>query len=71
MAKATPVPVARIDRATGAVVNVEMALPSWITDNADDPAFLFVPYTPEEPAIIGLTYDPVAGFDQPAAPEAV
>jgi len=61
-----PIPVARIDRATGEVLNVEMAWPAWVADHADDPDYLYVPYTEDQPAIIGQGYDLVAGFD-PAA----
>lgn len=57
--------IARIDRTTGLVVNIECADQDWLDAHADDPTFLFVPYVPEEPAIIGLGYDAVDGFDQP------
>lgn len=61
-----PQTIARIDKATGTVVNVEMAEQEWLDAHADDPDYLFVPYTDAEPAIIGLGYDPGTGFEQPA-----
>jgi hypothetical protein len=56
--------IARIDKATGVVVNIEVADQEWLDTHADDPNFAFEPYTPEQPAVIGLTHDPVTGFEQ-------
>lgn len=56
--------VARIDRATREVLNVELAADEWLDAQADDPAVLFVAYEADQPAVIGLTHDPVAGFAQ-------
>jgi len=52
-----PVPIARI--VDGVVVNIEMAYPDWIEQQAD-PA-KFVTYADEAPARIGDTYDPESG----------
>lgn len=57
--------IARIDRATGVVVNIEVADAEWLAAQSDDPAFLFLPYEADQPAVIGLTHDPVTGFTQP------
>ena len=60
-----PFPVARIDLATGVVINIEMADEEWLDAHADDPDFLFEPYVEaDQPAIIGLGYDPGLGFEQ-------
>lgn len=48
--------VARVDRESGTIVNIEIADQAWVDANADDPTFLFVPYT-DEPVIIGGAYD--------------
>lgn len=58
-------PIARISLDTGLVVNVELADQAWLDAHAADPDFTFEPYVPEEPAIIGLGYDPATGFEQP------
>lgn len=50
--------IARIDRVTGLVVNIECATQEWVDAHADDPAYTFTPYTPDEPAVIGETFDP-------------
>lgn len=60
-----PQTIARIDKATGTVVNVEMAEQEWVDAHADDPDFVFVPYTAGNPAVVGLGWDPVTGFEQP------
>lgn len=62
--------IARIDRATGVVVNIEVADAEWLAAQSDDPAFLFLPYEADQPAVIGLKHDHVAGFEQ-RAPEPV
>lgn len=51
----------------GVVVNIEMASQDWI--DAYDGPDLIVPYTADQPANVGLGYDPVTGFEQPPAPE--
>lgn len=61
--------IARIDKATGLVVNIEVVDAEWLDAHADDPEYLFVPYTEDAPASIGLSYDPVNGFERPAVPE--
>jgi hypothetical protein len=58
-------PIARISLETGLVVNVELADQEWLDAHANDPDFTFEPYVAEEPAIIGLGYDPSTGFEQP------
>jgi hypothetical protein len=58
--------IARIDLASGLVVNVEMAAQDWLDAHADDPEFLFVVDAPDLPAHVGLGYDPGTGFEQPA-----
>lgn len=57
--------IARIDLATGLVVNIEVGDQEWLDAHADDPDFLFEPYPEEQPAVIGLGYDPGTGFEQP------
>ena len=42
-----------------------MAWPDWVTAHAADPTWLFVAYTDADPADIGGTYDPQAGFTAP------
>lgn len=56
--------IARIDLQTGLVVNTEVADQEWLDAHADDPDFLFVPYTDENPAVVGLGWDPATGFEQ-------
>lgn len=58
--------IARIDRATGIVTNIEVADLEWLEAQSADPDFAFQPYAPDQPAVIGLAYDPVTGFEQPA-----
>ena len=53
--------IARIDRTTGLVVNIECADQEWIDAHADDPDFTFEPYTPQEPAVIGEAFAPEGG----------
>ena len=61
-----PFPVARISLETGLVVNVEMADQAFLDAHAGDPDFTFEPYVEDEqPAHIGLGYDPGTGFEQP------
>lgn len=57
--------IARIDLASGLVVNVEMADQAWLDAHADDPDFVFVVDEPPGSAHIGLGYDPATGFEQP------
>ncbi len=57
--------IARIDRATGSIVNIEVASREWLDDHADDPDFRFEPYTPTAPAVIGGTHDEMTGFAKP------
>jgi hypothetical protein len=63
--------IARIDKATGVVLNVEVASQEWLDAHADDPDFDFVAYTPEAPASIGGTHDEVQGFTAPPAPDTI
>jgi hypothetical protein len=59
--------LARIDLASGLVVNVEMAAQDWLDAHANDPDYLFVvDDDPDAPAVVGYGYDPVTGFEQPA-----
>jgi hypothetical protein len=58
--------IARIDLATGLVVNIEVADQAWLDAHANDPDFTFEAYPDEQPAIIGLGYDPSTGFEQSA-----
>lgn len=59
--------IARIDAATGVVVNVEVASLEWIAENADPAGpWIFVPYEDDNPAAIGGSWDPVGGFAVPA-----
>lgn len=66
-----PLTIARIDKATGVVINIELADQEWIDAQADDPDCAFVPYTPEAPASIGGRHDPVTGFEQAVVEELV
>lgn len=59
--------IARIDKETGTVVNVEWATLEWIEANADpDGPWIFVPYDESDPATIGQTWEPIGGFTDPA-----
>ena len=58
--------IARIDLATGLVVNIECADQTWLDAHANDPDFAFVTYDHDNPATVGLGYDPGTGFEQPA-----
>lgn len=65
--------VARIDRHTLVVVNIELGDQAWLDANANDPDFLLVPYAADSPAWIGLSWSSNTGFEQPTpepAPEA-
>lgn len=58
--------IARIDAATSLVVNLEVADAGWVKANADpDGPWLFVEYTDDNPAHIGLGWEPIGGFEQP------
>lgn len=59
--------IARIDKATGIVVNIEVADQAWLDAHSADPDFTFETYVPEAPAFIGLGYDAVTGFEQPTS----
>jgi len=50
--------IARIDLATGLVVNVEMAGQEWLDAHAADPDYLFVVDDPAQPAAVGEKYVP-------------
>lgn len=64
--------VARIDAATGVVVNVELADLEWIEANADpDGPWILVPYDDDAPAGIGDAWDPIGGFTRPPEPETI
>lgn len=59
--------IARVDRATGLVVNIEIADLEWIEANADpDGPWIFVPYDESNPAARGLVWEPIGGFTDPA-----
>lgn len=50
--------IARIERATGLIVNVEVADADWLAANADDPVDRFVPVDElPAPPIIGRPAD--------------
>ena len=58
--------IARIDAATGVVVNVEVADLEWIEANADpDGPTVFVPVQDGDHPAIGYGWDPIGGFAQP------
>lgn len=64
--------IARIDAATGVVVNVEVADLEWIEANADpDGPWIFVPYEDDAPAGIGDSWDSIGGFTGPADVETI
>lgn len=48
---------ARIDRASGRVVNIEVTDDDWLAEHIDDDAYLFVSYTAAAPARIGDLWD--------------
>lgn len=50
--------IARIDRTTGVVINIEVANQDWLDAHADDPDFDFAAYTDENPAVIGEEFVP-------------
>lgn len=50
----------------GIVVNIEVGDEQWIeTATGDD---VLVPYTDEQPARVGLGWEPDSGFEQPIVP---
>jgi hypothetical protein len=57
----------------GVVANLEVASLEWIEANADpEGRTVFVPYTADNPAVIGLGWDPIGGFEQePPEPETI
>jgi hypothetical protein len=57
--------IARIDKATGAVLNIEAVEQDWLDANADDPDHDFVVLAEDDAPVFGLGYDPVTGFEQP------
>jgi hypothetical protein len=57
--------IARIDRLTDAIINIEVADQDWIDANTSDPDYRFVPYVNER-VIIGGQHNPVTGeFSDP------
>jgi hypothetical protein len=52
--------IARVERETNVVVNIEIADDSWLEANADDVVYRFVPYS-NEVVIIGGMHDPETG----------
>lgn len=59
--------IARIE--DGIVVNIEVADAEWLDAQTPPPGVALVPYTPDNPAFIGLGYDPETGFEQPTPEE--
>ena len=58
--------IARIDATTSKVVNTEVATQEWVTANADpNGPWIFVEIPDDNPAHIGLTWEPIGGFEQP------
>lgn len=57
--------IARIDKATNIVVNIEIADEEWVAANADDPTFLFVPVPDGDPVGRGDSYDAETGMFPP------
>ena len=55
----------------GVIVNIEVADVAWIEANTDPTGrTLFVPFDVDNPAIVGLGWEPIGGFEQrPAEPE--
>lgn len=60
--------VARVEKLTGRVINIEVATQSWV-DAQNDPALLFITYTNDAPAMIGGTWNGTI-FLPPKTPEA-
>lgn len=48
----------------GIVVNIESASQEWLEANSNGGDFIFVPFTEENPAVIGLGWNEVDGFEQ-------
>lgn len=61
--------IARIERSTGRIVNIEVADAEWLEQHADDPVYLFEPYVADAPAIVGDTFDPESGFPPADVPD--
>lgn len=57
--------IARIERSSGKVVNVEVATPEWLASNGDDPEYLFVEVPEGDPLPLRMYWDAVTGFSQP------
>lgn len=49
--------LARVERSTSIVVNVESANQEWFDDHVDDPDYAFIISTDEKPAYVGGIYD--------------
>lgn len=62
--------LARIDLATGRVVNIEVAEPEWVAARSNgENGYIFVPYSPPSVPVIGLRWSPTDGFESLPAPE--
>lgn len=59
--------IARIN-GDGIVINVEIADAEWLGEERTRTADALIPYTDDNPAHIGLSWDPVTGFEQPPQP---
>lgn len=49
----------------GIVENIEVADQAWLDAQHLDPDTIFIPYTDDNPAHIGLGWTKEAGFEQP------
>jgi hypothetical protein len=55
--------VARIK--DGVVVNIEVADEEWVAANNGVDGYEFIESTEEMPAHVGLSWEPIGGFEQP------
>ena len=55
--------VAKINKETSIVENTELADQEWL-DNYTSDIYMYVPYTEEQPAVVGLKWSKKKGFEQ-------
>lgn len=55
--------VARIKN--GVVINIEAAEPEWVNANQGIDDCVFVEYSNDQPAHVGLSWNETSGFEQP------
>lgn len=57
--------IARIDRATMVVTNIEVADQEWIDQNSNDEFHLFIPFQESDQATVGGVYETATGIFTP------